>query len=250
MNKKIDLVLLAGGYAGSLRPITEFMPKAMLFLGNKPLIHHILEDVSSKSNLNKIFIFVNYFKEIIIGYVNLLRKANLLKEEIIFIETDLEEFNTAGALLKLKNIVTDQFILYYSDVLPIAMNYSDLINSHFENNPDKLTIGTLATSNYYELETGYVEVDSSNYITNFIEKPCTDEKIKNMAIGVFESEIINHISKKSDNFFRDVIPNLLKNGYKLKNYTHNNKWYHFQHVNKYHSEHVKNYSKWISESSK
>jgi len=53
-----------------------------------------------------------------------------------------------------------------------------------------------------------------------------------------------HTTGKKDNFFADAIPRLVENGLLFENYIHDDRWHHFQHINKYHFEHVFNYEKW------
>ena len=240
---KIDFVLLAGGYAGSLQPLTEFMPKAMLPLGNKPILHHIIEDVTSHCAINKIYLLCNHFSGIIFEYVNLLIQANQVKEEVIFIKSDPELYDNGGILLEIKNTISSDFLLYYSDVLPINMNYQSFLDRHFKNKADDY-LGTLSTSYQYNLETGYV-YEEQGEISSFIEKPDKDDRLKNMAIGIFNPRIFDQITSKKDNFYRDVIGRAMRNGYKFGNFIHNDAWYHFQHLSKYHYEHVLNNNKWI-----
>lgn len=242
MNKEIDLVLFAGGYAGSLRPITEYMPKAMLPLGNKFLIQRIIEELIATCPIGKIYIIANYFSELIFEYARLLKKANVIKNDIIYVEMP-KTYNTGGILLKIKDSISEDFLLYYSDVLPVNLNYSSLLKLHFRESDDIL--GTLVTSRIYHVETGYVDVDSNGYVSSFVEKPQKDQNIKNMAIVIIKSRIIDYIKNRNDNFFKDVFTAAIKEGEVFKNFDHNADWHHFQHISKYHYEHVLNYEKWL-----
>jgi len=248
IHSQVDVVLYAGGGAGSLRPITEFIPKAMLPLGNKPIIHHILESITRSCNIGQIFIFVNYYKEMIIEYVNLLVKAGIIKAKIHFVETPLHgagSFGSGGCLPLIEKMVGDTFLLYYSDVLAPALNFSELLAAHSQNRPDNM-LGTLVTSTHYRSEVGCVELGSDNYLKCFVEKPSRSDRIINMAIGVFDAGIIKHVSRKEDNFFGDIIPRVLNEGYLIRNFNYDTEWHHFQHISKYHYEHVINYERWVN----
>ena len=240
---KIDLVLLAGGHGGSLRPITEYMPKAMLPLGNKILIHRILETVTSTCKINKIILISNYFCELIFEYVCILSQAGIINNELFFFNASSFKPTNGGILQRIKDKLSNNFILYYADVLPLYMDFNSLINQHLKKK-DSSYLGTLSTSYYYKLETGYIETDGEN-ITTFTEKPDKDGKLKNMAIGIFKKDLLDTISNDGDDFYKDVIPNTIKQGYKFGNYIHEHGWHHFQHINKYHLEQVIKYKEWI-----
>src|SRR2546430_12578515 len=47
-------VILAGGLGTRLQPYTFFIPKPMLPLGNKPLLEHIIEWITSSNSNNNI----------------------------------------------------------------------------------------------------------------------------------------------------------------------------------------------------
>ncbi len=44
-DQKLDTLLLCGGYATRLSPISDFMPKALLPIGGRPIISHILDEI-------------------------------------------------------------------------------------------------------------------------------------------------------------------------------------------------------------
>lgn len=52
----MKVILLAAGYATRLYPLTENMPKPLLPINDKPILEHILDDVSKISGLNEIVI--------------------------------------------------------------------------------------------------------------------------------------------------------------------------------------------------
>ena len=68
MNNSINtVVLLAGGKGTRMREETEFIPKPMVKIGNKPLIIHIIDYFNSFKKFNFI-ICTGYKEEIIIDY--------------------------------------------------------------------------------------------------------------------------------------------------------------------------------------
>ncbi|KPA12180.1 glucose-1-phosphate thymidylyltransferase [Candidatus Magnetomorum sp. HK-1] len=62
----IDCILLCGGYARRLYPLTKHKPKVLLSIADRPCIEYIIESIVNIENLGKIFVVVNInnFKKI------------------------------------------------------------------------------------------------------------------------------------------------------------------------------------------
>ena len=60
-------VILAGGLGTRLQPYTTFLPKAMLPLGDKPLLEHLIGWVK-KNKITSIVICVSYLRRTIEDY--------------------------------------------------------------------------------------------------------------------------------------------------------------------------------------
>ena len=54
--KKTPVVLMAGGFGKRLAPITNFLPKALMPLNNKPILEHIIHSFLTTSLI--IFFYV------------------------------------------------------------------------------------------------------------------------------------------------------------------------------------------------
>jgi len=99
-------VILAAGKGERLRPLTDFKPKAMLPICNKPLLDYHIEALES-NGIDDIAIVVNYLEEEI-------RKH--LKEKDLKFYRDEKISGTASALLAARNFIDDEFILLYGDI--------------------------------------------------------------------------------------------------------------------------------------
>src|SRR3970040_2795775 len=60
-------VILAGGLGTRLQPYTTFLPKAMLPLGDKPLLEHLINWIK-KNKIDSIVICVSYLRKSIEDY--------------------------------------------------------------------------------------------------------------------------------------------------------------------------------------
>ena len=99
-------VILAAGKGERLRPLTDFKPKAMLPICNKPLLDYHIKALES-NGIDDIAIVVNYLEEEI-------RKH--LKEKDLKFYRDEKISGTASALLAARNFIDDEFILLYGDI--------------------------------------------------------------------------------------------------------------------------------------
>lgn len=69
MNKELIAVIPAAGKGTRLKPLTDFIPKELLILGDKPIIGHILETLKPLLEVKKACIVVGHKKSTIIDYV-------------------------------------------------------------------------------------------------------------------------------------------------------------------------------------
>ena len=99
-------VILAAGKGERLRPLTDYKPKAMLPICNKPLLDYHIKALES-NGIDDIAIVVNYLEEEI-------RKH--LKEKDLKFYRDEKISGTASALLAARNFIDDEFILLYGDI--------------------------------------------------------------------------------------------------------------------------------------
>ena len=110
-------VILAAGKGERLEPLTDYLPKALLPIGNKPIIEHQIE-VLRRLGADEIAVVVGYLKEKIV---------EKLGSDVKYFEDRLIK-GTATALLAAKNFIDDNFILLYGDVFFDA-NLSKIIGS-------------------------------------------------------------------------------------------------------------------------
>ena len=65
-------IILAGGYAKRLWPLTKNKPKQLLSVGGRPMIEYIIEKLEAQEEIDKIIIstnekFEDNFKECLLG---------------------------------------------------------------------------------------------------------------------------------------------------------------------------------------
>ncbi len=193
----MDSIILAGGYATRLWPITKHKPKPLLPLGGKPILSYILDELGDIDKIDNIYITTNerfegYFRD----YLNK-RNENLYELIIEEQESEEEKLGAIGgimnALEKAKN--TDHLVIggdnYYSfkieDFLNFTQEKGGIVNACFE-------VGSLEEAKNY----GIVDFDENKKIRDFQEKP--EEPKSRMASTAFY-----HFPRNIDEIFDEYI---------------------------------------------
>jgi glucose-1-phosphate cytidylyltransferase len=98
----MKVVILAGGYGTRISEETNFRPKPLIKIGEKPIIWHIMKHYSDYG-INEFIICCGYKGEMIQEYF----KENNEKWDVKTIDTGLETM-TGGRLKKIQKYVNDE----------------------------------------------------------------------------------------------------------------------------------------------
>ncbi len=110
-NNLFPVVILAGGLATRLHPITHTLPKSLVKINNKPFIHYQLE-LLRKNNIEKVVICTGFLGEQIINYVDNGHRFGL---EVSYVSDGPILLGTAGALKQALATLSDNFFVLYGD---------------------------------------------------------------------------------------------------------------------------------------
>ncbi len=193
----MDSIILAGGYATRLWPITKHKPKPLLPLGGKPILTYILDELEEIEEIDNIYITTNERFER--SFRDFLEKRDEDLYELIIEsqESEEEKLGAIGgimnALEKAKN--TDHLIIggdnYYSfkikDFLNFAQEKESIVNACFE-------VESLEEAKNY----GIVDFNQNKRIRDFQEKP--EEPKSRMASTAFY-----HFPKNIKKIFNEYI---------------------------------------------
>jgi UDP-N-acetylglucosamine diphosphorylase / glucose-1-phosphate thymidylyltransferase / UDP-N-acetylgalactosamine diphosphorylase / glucosamine-1-phosphate N-acetyltransferase / galactosamine-1-phosphate N-acetyltransferase len=177
-------VVLAAGEGLRLGPFTETQPKVMLPVGNKPILHHVI-DALQKTTIDEIIVVIGYQKNKILQYFK-----DYPKLPIKYIEQE-KQLGTAHALYQAKDEIDDDFLVIFGDNLIDVQSLQKMIDLKTAN-------GILITSHAHPSNYGVVDV-SNSILTNITEKPDKDEN-RFIATGIyrFEKTIFDHIKQSID----------------------------------------------------
>lgn len=216
-------IILAGGLGSRMREETEYKPKPMVEIGERPILWHIIKNYNSH-NLNNFIICMGYKKESIIEYflnfnsfnndlkVNLgdnnksefLGFKNELKDvDVILSDTGLNS-NTGERIRRVKKYIPEgeTFMMTYGDGLS-DVNITELLKFHNSHSG----IATF-TSTYPQSRFGIVESNESNLVTTFEEKGQTENRI-NCGFMVLDYEVFDYIDE-GDHFEQQSLKRIAK----------------------------------------
>ncbi len=210
-------VVLVGGFATRLRPLTLTKPKAVLPVLGKPLILWIVDSLK-KAGIDNIIVCARYMAEQI---EQVLKEIEGIEIKIL---KERKPLGDAGPLkLADREVGLDStFLVVYGDVFS-DIDVAKLIAFH-------RSMGALATITLVEVEDpsryGIAKLDNGR-IARFVEKPRREEAFSNLAnagIYVFEPEVLRYIpNDRPSKIARDVIPKLVDEGLAY-GYIHRGLW--------------------------
>ena len=132
-------IILAAGLGSRLKPLTDKIPKALVEVGNKPLLLHAAEKLIS-AGVSEIVVNIHHHGDMMRKYIQQLDYPGV--NFYISDETD-ELLDTGGALKKAARLLqgTAPFFIYNVDVLS-DINLKDMLASHQKIQP----LATLAVT--------------------------------------------------------------------------------------------------------
>jgi mannose-1-phosphate guanylyltransferase len=213
MSARIETaVVLAGGEALRLRPLTDDTPKAMITVAGKPLLQWVLEWLK-RNGVGNVVIGVAYKKEKVIDYF---RDGAALDVKIRYSQHTVEGGTSEGFKLAIERHVKDQTFLAMNGDELVDIDLSDLALHHHSNKG----IATIAVG-HLRSPYGVVEVDG-NDIIGFREKPILQSHLVSVGVYVFSRDILGYLPEKG-NVEQTAFPTLASMR-KLKAYVHNGFW--------------------------
>lgn len=189
-------IVLAGGFAKRLWPLTKNIPKPLLDIGGKPIIDYIIKQLISIKSIETIYVSTNKkFKNHFFSWLKTMDNNNI---EIV-VEPTYKEEEKFGAVKGIYFVLQEKQI--YDDILIVAgdnifeFKLLELINFFKTKKAPVIALYDLKDIELAK-QMGVVEIDNTSKIIDFVEKP---EKPKSTLIAiccyVFPKDIVNIISK-------------------------------------------------------
>ncbi|MEM4313117.1 MAG: nucleotidyltransferase family protein [Thermoplasmata archaeon] len=184
----MDAIILSGGFAKRLLPISEFIPKSLFPLGGKPILDHIIQKLNA-IGIRKIYISTNKkFSDQFEYFISLRKNLDIS----MIVEPTMAEEEKFGAIrglaYALKQVNADSYAVIAGD------NYFDFdllpLKKFFEDKGKNVLalydIGSIEEAKKY----GVVNIDDEFRIKNFKEKPKNPEStLISTGIYMFNNKI-------------------------------------------------------------
>ena len=211
MNSKPKVIILCGGVGTRMKEETEFKPKPMVKVGEKPLLWHIMK-IYSYYGFNDFVIALGYKGDMIKEYFTNNSNDNF---NIAMVDTGQESL-TGERVRRLKEYIKDDiFMLTYGDGVA-NININELLEFHKKQN----TLATI-TGVHPHHKYGLVKVDGNNLVEEFYQKPTLPDVV-NGGFMVLSKKVFDYI--KEDSMIEDVFFPLIQKK-QLSVYQHNDFWF-------------------------
>jgi MurNAc alpha-1-phosphate uridylyltransferase len=196
------VVILAGGLATRLRPLTETIPKALLEINGTPFITHQL-NLLHQQGIRHVVLCVGYLGTMLEEYLNTHSPENM---QIQFSYDGETLLGTGGAIKKALPLITDNFFVLYGDsYLPCDFQK---VQTHFlsENKSGLMTV-------YHN--TGKWDTSNVEFTDNTIKNYDKINRTENMhhidyGLGIFNKQAFSQIPDNTPYDLAVLYQNLLK----------------------------------------
>ncbi len=212
----MKVVLLAGGLGTRLSEETDTKPKPMVEIGGKPILWHIMK-IYSQFGFNEFIIclgykgyvikeyFANYFRhqsDLTIDLKNNTTEIHNSTAEpwkISLIDTGVNTM-TGGRIKRIQSYIGNEpFLLTYGDGVS-DVNLKELVEFH-QKSGKLLTVTSIQPTGRF----GSLEIDETNTVQKFVEKPKGDGAWINAGFFVCEPSVFDFIHGDETIFEKDPL---------------------------------------------
>jgi mannose-1-phosphate guanylyltransferase len=213
-------MIMAAGLGTRLRPLTDFLPKPMMPVANRPVLHHLL-NLLHRHEIREVGINLHAAPEMIQRYFG---DGSALDMEIRW-SYEPELLGTAGGTKKLEDYWEGETILVTSGDGLHDIDVTALLGHHRRSN----ALATLAVKPVPDPSSyGVLILDRDTRVRGFQEKPNRDEArsdLANCGVYVIEPELLERIPADTfHDFGTQVWPSLVAAGEPVYAYTTMSYW--------------------------
>ena len=183
----MQIVVLCGGKATRLYPLTKKIPKSMMRFEGKPFLERQL-DLLKKNGIFDIVLCVGYKAEQIKKYFG---DGKNFGVEIKYSSDKKRLLGTGGALKKAENLLEDSFLVMWGDSY-LPFNFQKAIKFFKKSNKPGMMI---VFKNLNKYEPSNVEV-KNNLVKSYSKKRKTKKmKYIDYGISIYRKEVLKHLPK-------------------------------------------------------
>ena len=168
----MKVVIMAGGIGSRITSVASDIPKPMIKIGDKPVLEHELECLRSQG-FTDIIITVSHLGQIIMDYFGDGSKVSPATGKPFGVHIEYyfekEPLGNAGALFKIKEKLTEDFLLLNADAL-FDVDFNRFVDYHRQHGA---LVTLFAHANDHPYDSGLLVVDKDNYVQQWLTKEDT-----------------------------------------------------------------------------
>lgn len=228
-------VILAGGYGTRISEESQFKPKPMIEIGEKPILWHIMKTYSAYG-INEFIIcagykqhvikewFADYFlhtSDVTFDFTNgnevIVHNKHTENWKVTVVDTGLNTM-TGGRIRRIKEYVEGEtFCLTYGDAVA-DVNIPKLLEFH-KSHGKCVTLTSISLAQ----QKGVLDISGDNTVMSFREKDDDDSTLVNGGYMVCESKVFDYLEGDATVFEQGPMRALASEG-ELKSFYHDGFW--------------------------
>ena len=165
----MKVVIMAGGRGTRITSVASDIPKPMIKIGDKPVLEHELECLR-RQGFTDIIITVSHLGQIIMDYFGDGSKVSPATGKPFGVHIEYyfekEPLGNAGALFKIKEKLTEDFLLLNADAL-FDVDFNRFVDYHRQHGA---LVTLFAHANDHPYDSGLLVVDKDNYVQQWLTK--------------------------------------------------------------------------------
>jgi len=215
----MQAVILVGGQAVRLRPLTTNTPKAMVPVLNRPFLEYVIQNLS-RHGVIEIILAQHHLAGPIESYLG---DGSQLGVRFTYVIEE-EARGTAGAIKNVERYLNGTFIALNGDTFN-DLDITEMLAFHQEQN----AMATIAQAPVEDPTAyGLIETDLTGRVHRFLEKPDPSEittNLINAGTYILEPEVLSQIpSDKQVSIERETFPLLLNSGQPVYAFSFSGYW--------------------------
>jgi NDP-mannose synthase len=206
VSKGLKAIILAGGKGVRLQPFTVNFPKALMPLGDVPIIEVLMRRLV-QFGITDITLTLGHLAELIKAYF--LHRQEFRNQINLQYVDEEEPTGTAGSLAFVQGL-DDTFLVMNGDVLT-DLDFDELVAFHRQQGA---TLTIAAHERRVKIDLGVLDFDNNCRVIGYREKPETTYHVS-MGVYVYEPRVLAFVEQGQYLDFPDLVLRLVANGEKV-----------------------------------
>ena len=206
VDTKITAVIMAGGKGTRLGNLVHEIPKPMVKINDVPIIERQITDLKN-SGIKDLIIVVGYLGDVISSYF---KDGKEFGVNITYIKED-EPLGSCGSLYYLKDLVSENFILLFGDLIE-SVDFNNMLFFHKNKNA---LITLFAHPNSHPYDSDLVVKNDDDIVLKFDSKHNVRDyyyhNLVNAGIYIINKEALSYFEKPTKlDMEKDFVSTLIK----------------------------------------